>query len=164
MMTKSTSQSFRLHNGLAANVGRCLAAAITALLLWNAPAAATTAGISVSKPWMRFVIRTRPAAGYFTLHNDTGTPITLVGASARACGMTMLHQSRNVNGVEKMLPVKSIAVPAHGTISFAPGGYHIMCMSPGATITVGAKVPITLKFANGETVTAQFAVHGPGGK
>ena len=161
-MTKCTAQPFRQHNGPAASIGRCLA--VAALLLCSAAAAATTAGISVDKPWMRLIIRTRPAAGYFTLHNDTGAPITLVGASASACGMTMLHQTKEVNGVEEMLPVKSIAVPAHGTLSFAPGGYHIMCMSPGAAIAIGKKVPITLNFADGKTVTAQFTVQGPGGK
>jgi hypothetical protein len=129
-----------------------------------AGAAAAAAGISVEKPWMRFVIKSRPAAGYFTLKNDTGSAIDLVGASSSACGMMMLHQSKEVNGVEKMLPVKSVSVPPHGSVSFATGGYHLMCMSPGSTIAVGALVPVTLKFADGTTVTAQFPVKGTGAK
>jgi hypothetical protein len=129
-----------------------------------AGAAAAAAGISVEKPWMRFVIKSRPAAGYFTLKNDTGSAIDLVGASSSACGMMMLHQSKEVNGVEKMLPVKSVSVPPHGSVSFATGGYHLMCMSPGSTIAVGAHVPVTLKFADGTTVTAQFPVKGTGAK
>jgi periplasmic copper chaperone A len=75
-----------------------------------------------------------------------------------------LHQSKEVNGAEKMLPVKSISIPAHGSVSFATGGYHLMCMSPGNALTVGAKVPVTLNFADGSAVTAQFPVKGAGAK
>jgi copper(I)-binding protein len=120
--------------------------------------AAVASGLSVQEPWMRFVIKSRPAAGYFTLVNDTDSPAELTGASSSACGMLMLHQSKTVNGLEQMLPVKSVAVPTHGTLRFAPGGYHLMCMSPNSKMTVGATVPVTLKFANGKTVTAQFPV------
>ena len=141
---------------------RTLTAATLAVLFSVAvAAAAASTGMTVEKPWIRFIIKSRPAAGYFTLRNDTGTAIALTGASSSACGMVMLHQSQETNRIEKMLPVKSITVPAHGTLSFAPGGYHLMCMSPSSAVTVGADVPIMLKFSDGETLTAQFPVHGP---
>jgi copper(I)-binding protein len=85
-------------------------------------------------------------------------------AHAAPVSMLMLHQSKEVNGVEKMLPVKSITVPAHGNVSFAPGGFHLMCMKPQATMQIGHSVPVTLKFADGETVSAQYPVKGPSGK
>ncbi len=137
-------------------------AALSAGFIAAAIAPAAAAGVSVENPWLRFIIASRPAAGYFTLHNDTGTAIELTGASSTACGMLMLHQTKEVNGVEKMLPVKSVAVPAHGTVSFAPGGYHLMCVSPGAAVAQGRSVPIVLKFSDGKTVTADFPVKGPG--
>jgi copper(I)-binding protein len=37
-------------------------------------------------------------------------------------------------------------------------------MQPQADMKVGATVPVTLKFKDGQTVTAQFPVKGPGGK
>jgi copper(I)-binding protein len=113
---------------------------------------------------MRLIIASRPAAGYFTLRNDTDGAVELIGASSPACGSIMLHQSRTVRGVDQMLPVKSISVPAHGTVRFAPGGYHLMCMSPGSTMKVGVSVAVTLKFAGGQTATAAFPVEGPAGK
>ncbi|MGH6727187.1 MAG: copper chaperone PCu(A)C [Pseudolabrys sp.] len=123
---------------------------------------AAPAGVSVDKPWIRLIIKQRPAAGYFTLKNDGNAPVELNGASSTACGMVMLHQSKEENGVEKMLPVKSLTVPAHGSVSFAPGGYHLMCMKP--QMQIGDQVPMTLKFAGGESITAQFPVKGVGGK
>jgi copper(I)-binding protein len=74
--------------------------------------------------------------------------------------MVMLHQSREMNGVEHMLAVKSVTVAAHGTVKFQPGGYHLMCMKPKETMVVGHDVPVTLKFADGKTITARFPVKG----
>lgn len=159
-MPEYSTRTHRSADGSAARTGLRLALAVL-ILLPSITVDAATAGLTVENPSMRFIIKSRPAAGYFTLQNNTGSAIDLTGASSGACGMLMLHQSKEVNGVEKMLPVKRIAVPAHGTVRFAPGGYHLMCMSPGSTMKVGAKVPVTLKFANGQTVTAQFPVKGP---
>jgi len=113
---------------------------------------------------MRFIIKARPAAGYMTLRNEGDKAVTLTGASSPACGMLMLHQSKEKKGVETMRDTASVPVPPHGTASFAPGGYHLMCMQPQANMKVGASVPVTLTFTNGQTVTAQFPVKGPGGK
>ena len=122
---------------------------------------AAPAGVTLEKPWIRLIIKQRPAAGYFTLKNESSAPVDLDGASSAACGMVMLHQSKEENGVEKMLPVKSVTVPAHGSVSFAPGGYHLMCMKP--QMKVGDSVPMTLKFSDGASLTATFPVKGAGG-
>jgi copper(I)-binding protein len=127
-------------------------------------AASAAGGVTIEKPWMRLIIKARPAGGYFTLRNNTDAPIQLIGASSTACGMVMLHQTKEENGVEKMLPVKSVTVSAHGKVSFAPGGYHLMCMKPQSSMVLGRSVPVTLKFADGKTLTAPFPVKGPSGK
>ena len=136
--------------------------ALLAVLLTGGMAHA--AGLRIEKPWMRLIIKARPAAGYFTLHNDNDAPVQLTGASSTGCGMLMLHRTKEEGGVEKMLPVQSLAVPAHGSVSFAPGGYHLMCMQPAASMAVGGNVPVTLKFADGQTLTAEFPVKGAGGE
>jgi copper(I)-binding protein len=125
---------------------------------------AAAGGVSIEGQWMRFIIRATPAAGYFTLKNDSDSTVELTGASSSGCGMVMLHETKEVNGVEQMLMVKNVKVPAHGTFSFAPGGYHLMCMQPQPSMQVGASVPVVLKFADGKTITAQFPVKGAGGK
>ena len=101
-----------------------------------------------------------PAAGYFTLINTTAAPARLVGAASPACGTLMLHKSVSGNGEENMLMVPGVTIPAHGRLQFAPGGYHLMCMSPGPAMTPGKSVPVTLRLANGET----FPVRGATGK
>jgi copper(I)-binding protein len=121
-------------------------------------------GLTVSDAWMRAIIPSRPAAGYFTLSNETGKPVTLVGAASPDCGTLMLHQSLHESGQDSMAMVTSVPVPANGKLAFAPGGYHLMCMAPSKTVTPGHSVPVTLRFADGGSLTTRFAVRGATGK
>jgi copper(I)-binding protein len=63
-----------------------------------------------------------------------------------------------------MVMVKKVSVPAHGTLTFAPGGYHLMCMKPSADMKPGQDVPVTLRFEDGATLTGQFKVYGARGQ
>lgn len=132
--------------------------AIAALLLAAAPAVAAEPGVTVGDAWLRFVIASRPAAGYFTLTNDGDRAVSLVRVSSPGCGAAMLHRSVRENGQDRMVPVDRVEVPAHGSIGFAPGGYHVMCMMPTGAVRPGASVPVTLGFADGGEITADFVV------
>jgi len=150
------------------NAGPAARAAFVALLVLcaTAPGALAQApgGLKLSGQWFRFIMPSRPAAGYFTLANPTATPEQLTGAGSSACGMLMLHKSVRKNGVESMVMVPSVAVPAHGKLRFAPGGYHLMCMKPAAAMRPGKTVSVTLKFAGGKSLTAPFPVRNAVGK
>jgi hypothetical protein len=72
--------------------------------------------------------------------------------------MLMLHKSESMNGMASMADVTSVPVPAGGFVAFAPGGYHLMCMSPTAAMKPGASVPVSLQLADGTRVVSSFAV------
>lgn len=72
----------------------------------------------------------------------------------------MMHQTKEDNGVSKMLPVDKINIPEGGKVEFKPGGYHLMLMNPTGQITVGEKIPLTLKFSGGQKLTEKFIVKG----
>lgn len=131
-----------------------------ALAIGTAPAFAASSGLSIKNGWIRTIIPSRPAAGYFTLSNGNDKQQVLVGADSPACGMLMLHQSQQKSGIEHMAMIESVVVPAHGTLTFAPGGYHLMCTSPSKELVKGHSVPVTLHFADKSSITAQFAVRG----
>jgi periplasmic copper chaperone A len=153
--------------GPAARPARATSAVVAVLVgaLSLGPAAhAAPSGLSLSGQWFRLVMPSLPAAGYFTLSNQTATPYTLVGAASSGCGMLMLHKSVSQNGEERMMMVPSVPVPAHGNIQFAPGSYHLMCMSPGPAMQPGHSVPVTLRFSDGEALNASFPVRGATGK
>jgi copper(I)-binding protein len=114
---------------------------------------------------MQVLLPSRPAAGYFTLANHGSAPVVLSGASAPDCQSLMLHQSSETGGMASMAMVDSVPVPAHGSISFSPGGYHLMCMQPsGVLLTHKGSETVTLHFADGGSVSAPFAIQGVGGR
>ncbi len=132
-----------------------------ALLGFGLVASAFAAGVRIEDAWIRWLPAGLPAGGYGKVVNDTGKEVRIVGASSPDYGEVMLHRSVNQNGVMKMIHVDAIPVAAHGSMAFAPGGYHIMLMQPKAGIEPGAKVPVTLKLADGKSLTAEFEVRKP---
>jgi copper(I)-binding protein len=140
--------------------GICVIAAIVCA----SAAPAHAADIAISGSWLRALPSGQPAGGYFTIHNRGAAPAELVAASSTACGMLMLHQSVESSGTSRMMDVKSVTVAPGGTIAFAPGGYHLMCMDPGPAIAPGKTVPVTLVFSDGSKVHADFAVKNAAGR
>jgi copper(I)-binding protein len=123
-------------------------------------AQAATPAVSVSKPWMRYLLPSLPAAGYLTLHNSGNAPAVLTAAASPDCGMLMLHKSEDDSGMATMMDMQSVTVPGNGgSVSFAPGGYHLMCMQP--KMKIGGEVPVKLTFQDGSTVAVTMPVYGP---
>jgi copper(I)-binding protein len=140
------------------------AASVAALLASSGSAFAAAPHAIVTDAWMRAMPANIPAGGYFTLHNNGGTPLTLTGASSPACGMLMLHKTEDMSGMSRMEDVSAVDVPPGGEVKFAPGGYHLMCMNPAATMKPGGTVKVTLRFKGGETLESDFAVRNAAGK
>jgi copper(I)-binding protein len=124
--------------------------------------AATPAGVTVQKPWMRYLLPNLPAGGYMVLQNSSGTDAVITGASAPACGSLMLHESEDSSGMSMMMMVPSVTVPAHGQVAFAPGGYHLMCMQPH--MKTGQSIAVTLTFKDGSTLQVAMPVYGAAGQ
>jgi periplasmic copper chaperone A len=151
-----------------ANVIYTVATAV--LLFLVAISASVAADLTVTNAWMRALPASVPSGGYFTLHNPGNNPTVLTGASSPACGMLMLHKTSDMNGTSgmsgmvRMDDVSEVDVPARGTLSFSPGGYHLMCMNASALLKPGATVPVTLTFKDGSSLKALFAVRNAAGK
>jgi copper(I)-binding protein len=130
----------------------------TGLLLSGGAARADAPAVTIETPWVRFLLPSIPAAAYMTLRNGGDTDMLLTGAATPACGMLMLHKSQDNSGMSMMMDVTTITIPAHGAVTLAPGGYHLMCMQP--RMKVGDTVHLTLTFADGATVAATAEVYG----
>jgi len=117
--------------------------------------------VTIAKPWMRYLLPNVPAAGYMVVQNNRGSDITITGAASPDCGMLMLHESTDSSGMAMMMDVPTITVPAHGSVTFAPGGYHLMCMQPA--MKVGGQVPVTLTLGDGTKLAATLPVYGAQG-
>ena len=140
---------------------RLLAALTLASASTGAAFAAPAASVTVSDCWVRLLPGSLPSGAYFDVKNTSGNAIDLKGVDSDAFGMAMLHRTQNNGSTSTMEMVSSATVPANGTLKFAPGGYHVMLEKPKAPLKVGATIPLTFSFGDGEKITAQCAVKSP---
>jgi hypothetical protein len=123
--------------------------------------AAADQAISVKNAWVRWLPNNLPAAGYVTLMNASDKPVDLVDISSNDYGDAMLHQTVSNGSSQKMVMVDKLTVPAHGQVAIAPGGYHVMLENAKHKVAPGDTVHLKLKFSDGETLNAPFAVKSP---
>ncbi len=119
----------------------------------------TPAAITVSEPWARAAISSASdgmggsmmgAAGnsavYMTIKNSAATADRLVKAESDAAGAAELHTVSMVNGLMQMRPVEAIDVPGGGSVTLAPGGFHLMLIGLKRDLKGGESVKVTLTF------------------
>jgi copper(I)-binding protein len=137
---------------------------LSLVVLLATAASAEAAPFEITNAWFRALPGKLPAGGYFTADNRTGREIAITGARADACGTLMIHQSSTKGGMSSMDMANKVAVPPGGQVSFAPGGYHLMCTDPTPKMKLGTKVPVLLSLSDGSTVAVAFQVRGATGK
>lgn len=120
------------------------------------------AALAVEDAWVRMPAAAgRPGAAYFTVQGGAQAD-TLVAVSTPAALRTELHESMHAGGAMTMQPLRDVAVPAGGTLAFAPGGKHVMLYDIGPAVKPGQQVPLTLAFAGGKRIEVQARVVGAG--
>lgn len=139
-----------------------VAALLSACAVASAPAhAAGTQAITASHAWVRWLPNNLPAAGYVTLTNASEKNIDLTDVTSPDYGSAMLHQTVSNGSTTNMVMVEKATVPAHGSLTIAPVGYHIMLEEPTRKIAPGDTVHLKLQFSDGETLDTPFAVKSP---
>jgi copper(I)-binding protein len=134
------------------------------LLIAGAVPATAENAILVDKAWSR---ATPPGVeigvGYLTIKNDGGTPDRLVSVSTPVAETAEIHQTQMQDGKMQMRPVPDgVPIPAKGTVTFEPAGYHLMLMGLKAPLEKGSTFPGTLTFEHAGTVDVTFSVAGMG--
>ena len=92
-------------------------------------------------------------AGYLTLTNNTDKALTLDSVSSPDFGSVAVHRSVQKNGMDSMEVAANLNLPAHQSVSFAPGGYHLMLMQPVKRFFDGDLVTLTLTFSDHSSLT-----------
>ena len=117
------------------------------------------AEVTVKDAWVAEAPPTAMAlAAFMTLENDADVERKLVRAEAPGFDRVELHRSMEVNGMHRMERQDAIAIPANGSTQLAPGGYHVMLIGVQTPRRAGDEIPVTLTFADGETMTIPVPV------
>jgi copper(I)-binding protein len=66
------------------------------------------------------------------------------------------------NGMMTMQPVQGgLEIPANGSVTLKPGGYHIMMMNLRQDLIPGQTIKLTLKFQSGKEISLDVPVKEP---
>ncbi len=100
----------------------------------------------------------RAAGGYLTITNAGSESDLLIGTETTPF-MAMIHESREEDGVMRMLHLDAVEIPAEGAVEFKPGSFHVMIMGlkPG-DLALGETLDITLIFDRAGEVPVTFTV------
>jgi copper(I)-binding protein len=133
---------------------------VTALILfYGAAPAQADDGLQVTGPWIR---EAPPGAsvlaGYLTLSNTTDTALVIESISSPAFEAVEIHRSWVEDGIARMQAVPGLTIPAAGSFSLAPGGYHLMLLRPVRSLTAGDNVTLLLHHTGGACVTVTAPV------
>ncbi len=132
---------------------KTLAAALVAFALLAGGASAAPA-IVVSGAWSRPAIGT--GVVYLRIVNRGAQPDRLDAARTPVARVVELHRSMDgmgsmdgmkMSGVMSMQRVSAVTVPARGSVTFAPGGYHLMAIGLRHDLHPNERFPLQLHFA-----------------
>lgn len=119
----------------------------------------TPAQVRIERGWVAAIPpMLSVTAAWMVLHNDGATAAYLVGAYSPNAESIEIHQSVVVDDMARMVFQPELEIPPHGSLVFDNDtGYHLMLYNSRG-ISTGAKIPITLTFRDGSTLTTDFVV------
>lgn len=128
-----------------------------------APVAGVPSGALVtSEAWVRQVPpAARMTAGYLKLRNTGTEPVVLIGAESPLFNAVEIHGTVTVDGMARMRQQESVTIPPGETVSFEPGGLHLMLMQAVEQIPAQGQVPLRLLLADGDSIEVVAPIGQP---
>lgn len=115
--------------------------------------------LSIDHPWSKQVPPTSSvAAAFFDVMNHGVENDALISAESPIAGKTELHAHIHEDGMMKMREVGKIDIPAKGSQSLKPGGYHVMFFELKQVPALGDRFPLKLHFEKAGTIEIEVAV------
>jgi copper(I)-binding protein len=102
------------------------------------------------------------SAAYMTILNSGGASDRLTGGTTPAAATVEIHTVEMEGDVMRMRPLPDgLEIPAGGSVTLQPGGYHLMLLDLRHTLAPGATLELTLSFASGRQITVQAEIRAP---
>lgn len=132
------------------------------LLSLSLPACARDCSPQVKDGWIRLVPGGMPMhAGFGRIDNACPMPATIVSASSPAYGSVELHESKMVDGINRMRELSELRINPEGSAVLKPGGMHLMLMQPKAPLKEGSRVAVEFRLKDGRSLLGEFEVRKP---
>ncbi len=103
-------------------------------------------------------VKGNPGAAYFELQNSGEKPAELAAVYVTGAGGAEIHETAGGN----MDRLDKVTVLAGSSVSFAPGGKHVMVFDLTDAVAAGGTTEMTLSFADGDKLSAPLKVEPAG--
>ena len=106
--------------------------------------------------WIRAPVAGRTVtAAYCDVTNRGDTPIDIIGFATDHAGLRVeIHESTEDGGMMRMRRLARVTIPAKATVSFAPGGKHLMLFGFDGS---ASEVALAATVDGGEALPVVFA-------
>ncbi|MEW5829058.1 MAG: copper chaperone PCu(A)C [Chloroflexota bacterium] len=129
------------------------------LTIFLLSACGTTGEFKVMDAWARPAASGENGAVYFIISNATDTDDILLSASTDVASAAEVHMSMmDDNGVMSMQMQGSVQVSSGESVTFKPGGLHIMLIGLNRELKVGDTFILTLQFEKAGEIAVQVEV------
>ncbi len=127
-------------------------------LALGAAGSAAAGPLTVTDAWIRATPPgARTAAAYLTIAN-TGAADRLLGGTTPAARTVEVHTHVDERGLQRMVRLAELGLPAGETVRLTPGGLHLMLVDVAAPLAAGASVTLSLSFAAAGTLEIEVPV------
>lgn len=138
---------------------KALAVLLGASLLMPFALRAAGPSVSASRVWIREAPPgAEVMAGFLVLTNHTGAALTLTNITSPDFGSVAVQQSRQTGGVRGAQSGAPLGIPAHQSVTLAPGGEQLLLQKPAKPLYDGDLVTLTFNFSDGSALTIMAPV------
>jgi copper(I)-binding protein len=126
----------------------------------SSPSPRLAAQLFVSDAWVRPTVdASQPSAAYLAITNGSAAADVLMRVSSPVAASVELHQtSVDASGMAGMQPMAQLDIPAGATVTFQPGGLHLMLTGLTGPLRVGDHVELDLTFQDAGTIVVDAEV------
>lgn len=102
-------------------------------------------------------------AAFMVINNSSDQAEEIVAIEGDDFDHVEMHLSQEVDGVAKMMPQKSLVIPAKNQLELKPGSYHLMLYTPKRSLKAGETSRLTLTLKSGKKFDIKAMVKKAGG-
>lgn len=116
--------------------------------------------IRIADAWARVTLgKIANSAAYFSINNSGKSDDRLIDARGEVSDKVELHTHIRDGDIMRMRRLDTgVAVPAGKSVTFAPGGHHVMLIGIKSPLKEGNTFALTLVFENAGTVVVDVPV------
>ncbi|MBF0401593.1 MAG: copper chaperone PCu(A)C [Magnetococcales bacterium] len=115
--------------------------------------------LQILDPWIREappVMQT--LAAYMTINNPSQQEQTIVAVSSSVFSKVGIHETVQQEGMSMMEARERLVIAPNSRLQLAPGGYHLMLVTPQKPLKAKDRVPMTVTLGDGSKVTFEAEV------